>query len=187
VVGDVSGKGVPAALFMAVSRTLLRATAMQNVSPAECLGYMNRVLRRQTEEGVYVTVFYGILHTGTGEVDYAIGGHNPPYVVRSSGEVAELAEPAGPLVGLLRDLAYETGRITLQPGDSIFLYTDGVTEAEDPEQKFFGERRLRELLHVTGSAGPEATVQAVLAEVERFAAGAPRSDDITTLALRYRG
>jgi sigma-B regulation protein RsbU (phosphoserine phosphatase) len=187
VIGDVSGKGVPAALFMAVSRTLLRATAMQNVSPAECLGYMNRVLRRQTEEGVYVTVFYGILHTGTGEVDYAIGGHNPPYVVRSSGEVAELAEPAGPLVGLLRDLAYETGRITLQPGDSIFLYTDGVTEAEDPEQKFFGERRLRELLHVTGSAGPEATVQAVLAEVERFAAGAPRSDDITTLALQYRG
>ena len=155
VIGDVSGKGVPAALFMAVSRTLLRATAMQGVSPAECLAYMNRVLGRQAEEGVYVTVFYGVFQTGTGEVEFAIGGHNPPFVLSRGGGLAELAEPGGVVIGLLPDVHYENGRVRLEPGDAIVLYTDGVTEAQNETGKFYKERRLRDLL---GTAGPRAQI-----------------------------
>ena len=188
VIGDVSGKGVPAALFMAVSRTLLRATALQGVSPADCLAYMNRVLGRQSgEDGVFVTVFYAILNTDSGEVEFAIGGHNPPYVVTTDGEIRELAEPGGVVVGLLRGVEYENGATTLAPGEALVLYTDGVTEAMDAEQKFFSERRLREVLSRLGPRAPEETVRAVLRAVDTFSGGEPQADDVTMLALRYLG
>ncbi|HWQ54633.1 MAG TPA: SpoIIE family protein phosphatase [Bryobacteraceae bacterium] len=187
VIGDVSGKGVPAALFMAVSRTLLRATAMQGVSPAECLAYMNRVLGRQAEEGVYVTMFYGVFHTATGEVEYAIGGHNPPFVLRRGGELIELTEPAGMVVGLLPDMKYENGRLQLEPGEAILLYTDGVTEAQDEAEKFYSERRLREVLRNMGPQTPEAMIRGVLEDVERFSGGAAQADDVTMLALKRSG
>lgn len=187
VIGDVSGKGVPAALFMAVSRTLLQAIALQGTAPAECLRYANEVLGRQGEPGVYVTVFYGILHTDTGVVEYCLGGHNPPYRISPAGELTAIEEPGGIVVGLLSDSTYETGSIQLTRGESVFLFTDGVTEAMDPEQHFFTERRLKQVLATCGGCEPKDAVGRVLAAVGEFTAAAPQSDDITAMAVKWKG
>jgi phosphoserine phosphatase RsbU/P len=187
VIGDVSGKGVPAALFMAVSRTLLQAIALQGVAPAECLRYANEVLGRQGEPGVYVTVFYAILHTGTGLVEYCLGGHNPPYRISTAGALTPIEEPGGVVVGLLPESTYETGSLQLAPGEAIFLFTDGVTEAMDPEQHFYTERRLKQVLAGCGGLEAKDTVGRVLGALGEFTAGAPQSDDITTMAVRWNG
>jgi phosphoserine phosphatase RsbU/P len=187
VIGDVSGKGVPAALFMAVSRTLLQAIALQGVAPAECLRYANEVLGRQGEPGVYVTVFYAILHTGTGLVEYCLGGHNPPYRISTAGALTPIEEPGGVVVGLLPESTYETGSLQLAPGEAIFLFTDGVTEAMDPEQHFYTERRLKQVLAGCGGLEAKDTVRRVLGALGEFTAGAPQSDDITTMAVRWNG
>jgi phosphoserine phosphatase RsbU/P len=187
VIGDVSGKGVPAALFMAVSRTLLQAIALQGVAPAECLRYANEVLGRQGEPGVYVTVFYAILHTDTGQVEYCLGGHNPPYRISTAGALTPIEEPGGVVVGLLPESTYETGSLQLAPGEAIFLFTDGVTEAMDPEQHFYTERRLKQVLATCGGLEPKDTVSRVLGALGEFTAGAPQSDDITTMAVKWNG
>src|SRR3954453_22252536 len=182
LIGDVSGKGIPAALFMAVSRTLLQAIGLQGAAPHECLKYANEVLGGCGEvPDVYVTVFYGILHIDTGELEFCIGGHNPPYRISSSGELSTVWDPGGVVVGLLPDSEYETGRIQLAPGDSIFLYTDGVTEAMSTGEKFFGERRLKEVLAGAAGAEPREAVARILAAVAEFTAGAVQSDDITAM------
>jgi phosphoserine phosphatase RsbU/P len=187
LIGDVSGKGVPAALFMAVSRTLLRATALQGLDPAECLTYVNQVLGAQREGAVFVTVFYGILHTGTGEVEYCIGGHNPPYRVSPTGELSAIETPAGIVVGLLPSTAveYETGRLRLDAGDTIFLYTDGVTEAMNSGGGFFGERALRKNLSANAALSSQEMLQGVLREVAAFTGDAVQSDDITAMAVKW--
>src|SRR5699024_874867 len=136
---------------------------------------------------VYVTVFYGILHTDTGELEFCIGGHNPPYRVSATGELSRVWEPGGVVVGLLPDSEYQTGRLQLAAGDSIFLYTDGVTEALNPEEKFFGERRLKELLAAAGGVEPKEAVGRVLRAVSEFTSGADQSDDITAMAVRWTG
>jgi len=185
VIGDVSGKGIPAALFMAVSRTLLQAVALEGRSPHDCLHYANQVLGGQGEPGVYVTVFYGILHTDTGELEYCLGGHNPPYRISRSGDLQAIHEPGGVVVGLLPDSEYESGRVQLEPGDSIFLFTDGVTEAMDSEEHFFTERRLKDLLRSSGGLEPKELAQRVLRAVNEFTAAAEQSDDITVMALQW--
>jgi phosphoserine phosphatase RsbU/P len=183
VIGDVSGKGIPAALYMAVCRTLLRATALQNLSPGECLEYANHVLYGQGEAGVFVTVFYGILHTDTGLVEYAIAGHNPPY--RISAGLERIEKPGGAVAGLLPGLTYETGALSLVPGDSIFLFTDGVTESMNGEGRFFGERRLCEALGALRSSPPEEMVRGALRAVDEFSTGAPQADDVTAMAVKW--
>ncbi len=185
VIGDVAGKGIPAALFMAVSRTLIQAVALQNNPPATCFEYANRVLGAQGEPGVYVTAFYGILHTDSGEVEYCLGGHNPPYRISNAGEIGGIEEPAGAVIGLLPDGGYENGRLTLEPGESIIMFTDGITEAMNAEEKFFGERRLRKVLSGAAGRSLRDTVSAVNSAVAEFTAGAPQSDDMTLLAVRW--
>jgi sigma-B regulation protein RsbU (phosphoserine phosphatase) len=187
LVGDVSGKGVPAALFMAVSRTLLRAHALQGCDPGACLAYANRVLGSQREGGVFVTVFYGILHTDTGRLEFAIGGHNPPYRVCANAGLERIEEPAGAVIGLLPAAQYESGRLQLAPGDAVFLFTDGVSEAMDAEEHFFGERRLKRALLAAAGTPPAEMVKAALAAVEEFTAGAPQSDDMTMMAVEWTG
>jgi sigma-B regulation protein RsbU (phosphoserine phosphatase) len=187
LIGDVSGKGVPAALFMAVSRTFLRSTALKGVPPAECLASANQALAGQGDEGVFVTVFHGILHTDTGLLEYAIGGHNPPYYVTHAGELRAIDEPGGVVIGLLPEGWYDTGRLQLAPGDSVFLYTDGVTEAMNAGQHFFGERRLREALAANAALPPRDLVRAALAAVAGYTGGAPQSDDITAMSVKWLG
>jgi len=187
VIGDVSGKGVPAAIFMAVSRTLLRATAVQGALPGDCLTYVNSVLARQSDSGMFVTLFYGTLNLKTGELVYASGGHNPPFLFSAGGEVRPLHCTGGLMVGLFDRGGYATDRIQLHPGDGIFLYTDGVTEAEDTAENQFSEERAMEVLASASTASMERMVQAVLAEVKAFSTGTPQLDDITAMAVRYAG
>lgn len=186
-VGDVSGKGVPAALFMAVTRTLLRATAQHQHSPAQCLAYLNSQLSQQNTSGMFVTFFYGVLDTRTGEVQYANAGHNIPYVLSKDGSVRVLEGESGPMLGLFDDLEYEVHSTRLGSGDCMVVYTDGITEARDRAGQFFGDERLETYLKKHGGRPVEELVTNLHRHLQEFAVGARQSDDITALALRYVG
>jgi sigma-B regulation protein RsbU (phosphoserine phosphatase) len=185
VIADVSGKGVPAAIFMAVSRTLLRATALEKLPPGRCLQYVNAALSSDSDTTMFVTVFYGILDTQTGEVEFCIGGHNPPFLFSPNGHVEELEAPTYMLLGVLGDVRYETHHLKLRPGDGIFLFTDGVTEAMDEHDLLYSEERLQEVLHKLSDRPADEMVREVVMDVRKHAGDTPQSDDITVLALRY--
>jgi sigma-B regulation protein RsbU (phosphoserine phosphatase) len=192
VIGDVSGKGVPAALFMAVSKTLLKATALTGVAPEECLQQVNDILCRDNASAMFVTIFYGILNTRTGETFYCNGGHNPPYVLRTGantpeGGVEALDTTGGLVLGALAAANYKAKKIMLQAGEELFLFTDGVTEAMDHGNNVFTEKRLQECLQRLRGAALAEQVAGVTREVETFSQGAPPADDLTILALRYLG
>jgi sigma-B regulation protein RsbU (phosphoserine phosphatase) len=187
VIGDVSGKGVPSALFMAVCRTLIKATAHAGGSPDACVGQVNRVLASEGVASMYVTVFYGVLDTRTGRVIYCNAGHNPPYVLRRDGAVTPLPQIGGMVVGLFEDAPFEAGHMDLGPGDGLFMYTDGVTEATDASGEEFTGGRLAPCLARCGGVGLDEMIQRVSDEVAAVAAETPQSDDITMLALRYLG
>jgi len=147
-IGDVSGKGVPAALFMAISRTLIKTEAMRDIPPDEILVRVNDILYPDNDASMFLTCFCGILNTDTGEVLYANGGHLPPLLASAlaspGGPFRYLPVPAGLVVGAMPDLKFECRRLTLRPGDRLFLYTDGVTEAANQENELFSEARLLE-------------------------------------------
>ncbi len=187
VVGDVSGKGVPAAILMAVSRTLLRATALTAESAGECLNYVNQVLVRQSDPAMFVTIFYGILHTDTGELEYAVGGHNPPFLFSEARGVEMIRTKGGMIVGMIEQARYNTERVQLHPGDAIYLYTDGVSEAEDVAENQLGEERMEQMLQELKSQPVEEIIRATFRLIDGFAKGAPQHDDITAMALRYEG
>lgn len=186
VIGDVSGKGVPAAIFMAVTRTLLRATALQDLSAGSCLEYVNSVLVGQSDSAMFVTVFYAILDLRNGELEYAVGGHNPPYLFAPD-NVRMLPVVAGLIVGVMGDADYETQRIRLQPGAGILLYTDGITEAENAAGEFFDEQGLEAWLRRSESLPLPELVGGLVNEVRQFAGEHPQADDLTALAVRYLG
>jgi sigma-B regulation protein RsbU (phosphoserine phosphatase) len=137
---------------------------------------------------MFVTMFYGILNTRTGELRYANGGHNPPYVFSREGQIRELpADKNGMIVGLMDGAVYQTASHTIAPGEGLMIYTDGVTEAMDRREDFYGEERLEALLVQHGAMPVDRLVAQLMASVEEFAAGTPQSDDITVLAMRYLG
>lgn len=184
-VADVSGKGVPASLFMMMFHTALRAVARSGLDPAEALGRVNAQLSEDNDECMFVTAFFGILDIASGALAYVNAGHNPTYLLTKDGELSPL-EGAGIAVGFTAKAAYREHALTLSPGDRLFLYTDGVTEAFSTERELFGEERLEKVLR-DGAALPLADwMDSVLAAVDRFAAGAEPSDDITCLALGFR-
>lgn len=187
-IGDVTGKGVPAALFMAVSRTLLRATAARGSSPAECLASVNDTLCADEVGGMFVTCFYGVLDTRTGCTQICNAGHNPPYILRGNGSVEPTPQVGGFMLGMFADAIYEATTVDLDPGDSLVLYTDGVTEAVNAAEEPYEEERLEATLRrlaATGATVTEQIVGGVMADVEQFASGAPQADDITVLALTW--
>jgi sigma-B regulation protein RsbU (phosphoserine phosphatase) len=184
VLGDVSGKGVPAALFMAIARTLLRAAAHHQASPGACLTYMNQSLVEQNASGMFVTLFYGILNTRTGVIEYSNAGHNPPYGFSRDGKVRALKERCGPMLGVFEGFQYPSRRTEIRSGEGVLVFTDGVTEACNKQGEFFEESRLEAYLAAHASRPVDELVLGLQAEVERFEAGAPRTDDITVLALR---
>lgn len=187
VVGDVSGKGVPAALFMAITRTLLRATAENQKGPGECFNYMNRALAEGNATGMFVTLFYGVLDTKTGDLDFANAGHNPPYIFLADGKLRKLSQKSGPMLGIFDGHEYRTLTTRIEIGEGILLYTDGVTEAVNKDGIFFGEERLESYLAGHKSMEARPLVQTLHAAVSDFAKGTPQADDITVLALRYLG
>jgi sigma-B regulation protein RsbU (phosphoserine phosphatase) len=186
-VGDVSGKGVPAALFMACCRTLLKATARHEADPGACLTFVNTALLEQnTTDSMFVTLFYGVLNTQSGEIQFANAGHNPPYRYSSGEPVQALRAKSGPMLGLFDGLNYKTHTTSLTPAQGLLVYTDGVTEALDPDNRFFDEH-IEEFLLANSGGTPQQLVSGLQAAVRQFAAGAPQADDITVLALQFVG
>jgi sigma-B regulation protein RsbU (phosphoserine phosphatase) len=185
-IGDVSGKGVPAALFMAVIKTLFKAIAGRVQNPNEILSTVNREICRDNDSQMFTTLFCAILDTRTGEIKYSNGGHNPPYHL-SRGGVQQVPKTGGRVLGLLEETTYVWSRLVLGSGETIFLYTDGITEAMDPAGQFFSERRLESVLTQTKLASAREQIDHLTNHITLFAAGAEQSDDITALAIRYLG
>lgn len=186
LIADVSGKGIPAAIFMAVSRTLIRATGIRGVSPEECLAYSNRLLGDDSVDCMFVTVFYGILDLKSGDVIYCNAGHNPPYVLTASGELRMLPMSQDPMVGAVSGIDFHQSTLHLNEGDMLVMFTDGVTEAMNSDFKEYGEQRLEALLPTVAGQSCQQVVQAVKGDVATFAGDAEQSDDITVLVLKRR-
>jgi serine phosphatase RsbU (regulator of sigma subunit) len=186
VIGDVSGKGVHAALFMAVANTLILTAARAGLKPDEVLAVANRQLSRDNDACMFVTVFCGVADLGSGEVLFANGGHDPPYLVDRGQSATQVDPGSGPLLGVNPEAEYSSHTLRLEPGDTLFLYTDGVTEAMDRDERFFGEDRIASCLSQHWNATESEIVDRLLERLEAFTAGAPQSDDITVLAFRYR-
>jgi sigma-B regulation protein RsbU (phosphoserine phosphatase) len=186
VVGDVSGKGVPASLFMAVTKTLFRATAASGLAPGQILARLNDEICRDNESCMFVTLFCGILTIDSGQVDYSNAGHNLPYHLHRDG-VKTLANFGARALGLAPSCPYASGRLVLPPGDALLLYTDGITEAMDPGEDLYSEPRLARFLAANRHSPPRQIIGDLVGDVRQFAGGAPPSDDMTALALLYRG
>ena len=186
VIGDVSGKGVPAAMLMAVSRTLLRATALKGIPPDECITEISKVLARETSPSMFVTMFYGILDTRNGSLEYCNAGHNSPYLISENGP-QQLEHIGGIMTGYLSEFEYESKTMTIKPGDTLFLYTDGVTEAENEQEIEFEVERLENCLKNTNGSPLIEIIDTVFKSVNEYTHGIDQSDDITTLAIRYMG
>ena len=187
VIGDVSDKGVPAALYMMVAKTLLKSEALRDANPAQILERTNSILALDNETSMFVTVFCAILDTATGQLDCANAGHLPPVIQKVDGSTVYHSFSPGFVLGPMPDISYRTEQIMLQPGELFLLYTDGVNEAVNPALEEYGEKRLLDCVTALPAAPPEQIIHALRAEVLGFANGAPQSDDITMLAVRYLG
>ncbi len=182
VIADVSGKGVPAAMFMAVVRTALRNFTTPSTGPAQVLETTNRTLVANNDKLMFVTLFYAHYHIRTGELTYASAGHNPPYVIRANGR-AENLEPTGPVLAVLPDARYDNGAVSLNPGDLLALYTDGVTEARPGDGELFGEARLEHLLIDIASQPLKIICDRIVHDVDEYRRHEPQ-DDVTLLVLK---
>ncbi|WP_019867229.1 SpoIIE family protein phosphatase [Methylovulum miyakonense] len=183
LIGDVSDKGVPAALYMMVTKTLLKSEGQRLGEPDKILSSVNKILAADNDSCMFTTVFCAILDVRTGEVRFANAGHNPPLIIES-GDVRYLAVKPGLMLGPMAGTVYGTERISLKPGDMLFLYTDGVTEAINQQEELYGERQLLKALLLAPKGDVSGMVHYISAEVSRHAAGAPQSDDITMLAIK---
>jgi sigma-B regulation protein RsbU (phosphoserine phosphatase) len=191
VIADVSDKGAPAALFMARTKTMIRLVATLSRAPAGVPLEPDWIIKKVNEElcldnrhGMFVTVFFGILDPATALVSFCNAGHNPPYIVSGANGVAALDGPRSKPLGIRPTFAYETGTRKLAPGDCVFLFTDGITEAMDPAGEIFSEERLEEVLRSVVEEPASTVVGKVIATVREFVATAPQADDIAAMAIR---
>ncbi|MGC9327777.1 MAG: PP2C family protein-serine/threonine phosphatase [Candidatus Hinthialibacter sp.] len=191
VIGDVTDKGVPAALFMAVSKTLIKGIAEhgrdKGMSPSDILMRVNNELALDNETSMFVTVIAGELHLRTGRLRYSNAAHNRPVYIRPGQKPDWLELPGGFLLGIMMDVQYETFETVMRPGDRLLLYTDGVDEAINANDEFYTKPRILQTVANSPSTSAEELVNDVMASVKSFALGAPQSDDITLLALKYNG
>jgi len=185
-IGDVSGKGVPAALFMVLCKSLLKAHAITGMDPGKCLRSVNNILHQQSDPAVFVTLIYGILDLTNGQLTFCNGGHNPFYIVSTNGELREIPANGGIPLSFLPDFSYASGTIALEPGQTVFFYTDGVNEAMDEEENEFSEQRLEESLSKAETKSPEKLIHDLQEQIEQFTRGTEQSDDITMLAVQYK-
>ncbi len=184
-IGDVAGKGMPAAIYMAVCRTMLKAIGSEVEDPAECISKVNNMLIPESDISTFVTVFYGILNIKTGLLRYCNGGHNLPYVLNKDGQVTEMEDVGGLLLGKFENAPYEAGSVQLSPGDTVITFTDGVTEAENDEDQYFDEERVVEYLGRNAHKSLNSQVKGLFLEVMKFVGSAEQSDDVTVLSVRY--
>jgi len=187
IIGDVSGKGVAAAMLMAVSKTLLQASALKGIPTDTSLSEVNKVLVDNSPSNMFVTVFYGILDTRSGVFEYCNGGHNPPYLLSKDGKVSQVENIGGLFLGAMKDIEYQSNVTVLQPGETVFFYTDGVTEAENKNEEQFAEERLEDCLSKNQKGSLKEIIDKAIDEVQTFSRGMHQADDITCLAVRYLG
>ncbi len=186
-IGDVSGKGVPAALFMAVAKTLIKSRAADDLSTASILTHVNNELCADNNEYMFVTLFIAIVNIQSGDVVYTNAGHNPPYIRQPNGRFVHLDERHGPVAGAMGGMVYGENSVKLGPSDIFLLYTDGVTEAMDAENNMYSDERLLKLLECMDAEVVEDVVKEIVASVEDFEGGVAQTDDITVLAFQFHG
>lgn len=193
VIADVSGKGVPAALFMAMSHALIRTVSISS-NPAECMSRVNHLLCWNNKTCMFVTMFYGIINIMTGEFRYCNAGHNYPYLLFKDGSLKKITDSKGTALGVNDELSdknmpespiYEEKKIILEKGDTLVLYTDGVTEASNPKFEFYGEKRFEEYLKASVTKPLPMFIDELKKDIFKFINGAEPFDDIACLALRY--
>ncbi|MEH6549839.1 MAG: SpoIIE family protein phosphatase [Pseudomonadales bacterium] len=184
-VGDVSGKGVPAALFMAVTKTMIKSTAVEDHSPASIMTRVNDEISRDNPSCMFITLFFGILNVRSGEFRYTNAGHPYPYIKRADGVFDTLKQIHGPVVGAVDGLAYGEDSVYLAKDDQLLIFTDGVTEAMDVADQLYGEQRVIDCFQSAQTTELDVLVSGTLDSVETFAGEAEQADDITILALRY--
>jgi len=183
---DVSGKGVPAALFMVIAKTLIKDHAQQGTQPEEVFTEVNRLLCEANDEGMFVTAWMGVLELSTGHLAYVNAGHNPP-LLRRGGNYEFLRTRSGFVLAGMEGMRYRPASLELAPGDALYLYTDGVTEAANENKQLYGDQRLCEVLNAHADSDPETLLKTVKDDVDAFVGTAPQFDDITMLGLRYLG
>ena len=184
VIADVCGKGIPAALFMAVSRTIIRSKGLQGESVSACMTEVNRLLAAYSVGNMFVTVFYAIYDLRTGVVSYCNAGHNPPHLLRSNGTTSELPVSENTIMGVFDTINYQEETLQLEPGDTLVMFTDGVTEATNAAYEEFGTERLDDILRKETGASSQQVVEALKAGIMNFVGDAEQSDDITMLVVK---
>jgi sigma-B regulation protein RsbU (phosphoserine phosphatase) len=187
VIGDVSGNGVPAALFMAMTKIMVKTRAASDPSPASIVTHVNDALSADNDSCMFVTLYLGILNLRDGTLLMTNAGHNPPLLKRQDGQFEWLTGIDGPMVGPMAGIAFKETTIQLGPGDELFLYTDGVTEADNRRRELFGNDRLKRVLTQSRAVSVVDRLDEVMQAVRTFAGDAPQADDITMLGLRYHG
>ena len=185
VIADVSGKGIPAALFMMTAKTLVKTLAQTGLSPAQVFTEANARLSENNDAGMFVTAWMGVLEISTGRFAYVNAGHNPPLIRRAGGDFQFLRSRAAFVLAGMEGIRYRQEEALFSPGDMLYIYTDGVTEATDPEDRLYGDERLMRVLNAQRTPDLAAILRSVKEDVDAFAAGAPQFDDITMLALCF--
>lgn len=186
-IGDVSGKGMPASLFMVVTKIMVKTKATKGLTPEKVLDRVNQDISMDNPSLLFVTLFLGILNIRTGELQFANGGHNPPLIIRSNGDIGMMESTGGIALGVMEDFLYGSKTMALQRGDLIVLYSDGVTEAMNRDQALYGDKRLIELMHTLKDRSVDEIIRGILESVNGFCQDEPRSDDITLLTIRFNG
>jgi sigma-B regulation protein RsbU (phosphoserine phosphatase) len=186
VIGDVCGKGIPAALFMAVSRTIIRSVGTQFEHVGECITNANRLLASSSVQYMFVTVFYAIYNIKTGLLTYCNGGHNPPCLLRANGTTEQLPMSDNLIVGAIKGIEFKEHTLQLEHGDTLVMFTDGVTEALNPAHKMFGDERLDQILREQADKSCQQIIDSVKAGISDFVGDEEQSDDITMLVLKRK-
>ena len=187
LVADVSGKGIPAAMFMMRSKTLIKSLAERGLAVNEVFTKANEALCEENDAGMFVTAWMGILNLRTGHVEFANAGHNPPLLYRADGSYTYLHSHAGLVLAGMEGIQYKLQEFDLQKGDRFFLYTDGVTEATNPDKQLYGEDRLQEFLNAHQEDALQEVLERLKADIDAFAGEAEQFDDITMVTLQYKG
>jgi sigma-B regulation protein RsbU (phosphoserine phosphatase) len=186
-VGDVSGKGVPSALFMAVTKTLIKSRATNDLSTASIMTHVNDEISEDNPSSMFITIFIAIMNVKTGEVVYTNAGHNPPYIIRKSGSLECIKDRHGPVIGAVAGMTYKESTGNLYNGDFILLFTDGVTEAMNEKKQLYSDQRLADFLTTNKFDTVDNLVAGVNKSVEQFQGKAEQFDDITILAVQNNG
>ena len=186
VIADVCGKGIPAALFMAISRTVIRSKGMLYSDTGKCMTESNLPLVAYSADCMFVTVFYAVYNMKTGVLAYCNAGHNRPVLLHSDGTTEILPKPQNLFVGAYDNVIYKEDTLQMEVGDTLVMYTDGVTEASNPAREMFGMDRFCSTLSTLADKNCRQIIETVKASISDFTAGAEQSDDITLLALKRK-